>query len=402
MKILYIHQYFKTPNEPGGTRSYWISKELISRGHNVTMICSTNQRNPEPCIKVIDGIKVIYVKNTYSNYMSIPRKLWAFINFVRLALIQARKEKDVDLVFATSTPLTVGYIALRLKKIMKWPYVFEVRDLWPEFPIQIGAIKNKLIIKWLKNLERTIYDNSEHVIALSPGMKDGVLAAGTPANKCSMVPNMSKPDLFYPHENSREILSTFNIDTKKFNVIHFGSMGRANGLRYIIDVARCLQSMSDDSINFIFMGEGATRPIIQKLAEDLGLTNVRFLGNHKMSVVSEVVNCCDASITCFMDLPILYTNSPNKLFDSLSAGKPIIVNSAGWTKDLVEQENCGFYVDPNNPEDCAVKLIQCKSNRDLLKLWGDNSRRLSLEVFDKKLLSAQVANILESSYNKLS
>lgn len=399
MHILYIHQYFKTPNEPGGTRSYWISKELVKRGHHVTVVCSTNKQNPSPCTRIIEGINVIYVKNEYSNYMSIPRKVYSFLNFIRLAINESRKQKGIDLVFATSTPLTVGYVALRLKKQKGWPYVFEVRDLWPEFPIQIGAIKNRVVIKLLRRLEKNIYDKAEHIIALSPGMMAGIVATGVPVQKCSVIPNMSKPDEFYPHERSKEIMDNFGIDNDKFNVIHFGSMGRANGLSYIIETAKCLKDRGDNSVNFIFMGDGATLPVIKKQAEDYNLNNVYFLGNHKMSVVSEVVNCCDASITSFLDLPILYTNSPNKLFDSLSAGKPIIVNSAGWTKDLVEGQNCGFYVDPNDPKDFADKLMRYQKEVDLLNTWGENSRRLSIETFDKAILSAEVVNILETSLN---
>lgn len=396
MHILYIHQYFNTPQEPGGTRSYWISQELIRRGHQVTMITATNAKlHPTPCEMDVDGIHVIYVKNEYSNYMSALRKVLSFINFVRRAIKAGKQVKDVDLVYATSTPLTVGYIAMQLKKKRGWRYVFEVRDLWPEFPIQIGAIKNKLAIKYLRGLERRIYKKSEFVVALSPGMQEGVIDVGMPENKTAMIPNMSKPDKFYPHEKNVEISKQFGIDLTKFNVVHFGSMGKANGLQYIIEAARCLKEKRDDSIRFIFLGFGATEPVIKKLSEDYCLNNVQFLGNHPMSTVAEVVNCCDASITTFLPLPILKTNSPNKLFDSLSAGKPIIVNSAGWTKDLVEKEDCGFFVDPERPEELAVKLLEIKDNKEQLERWGDNSRKLSLEVFDKNILAAKVADVLE-------
>ena len=400
MKILYIHQYFKTPNEPGGTRSYWISKELVKRGHQVTVI-TAERKGLEPGERDIDGIHVMVVKNEYNNYMSAPRKVWSFVNFIRLAIREAKKVKDVDLVYATSTPLTVGYIAMRLKKKKGWPYVFEVRDLWPEFPIQIGAIRNKLAIKYLRGLERKIYKNSEFVVALSPGMQDGVVAAGMPVEKTAMIPNMSKPDKFYPHEPNLETAKQFGLDLDKFNVIHFGSMGKANGLEYIIEAARVLHKKGDDSIRFVFMGDGSTQPKIKMLAEEYGLNSVSFLGNHPMAVVSEVVNCCDLSITTFLPLPILKTNSPNKLFDSLSAGKPIAVNSAGWTKDLVEKEDCGFYVDAEKPEELAEKLLEIKDDKVLLERWGKNSRRLSLEEFDKEILSGKVADVLEKVYNDI-
>lgn len=396
MNILYIHQYFTTPEEPGGTRSYWISKELIKRGHKVIMITSTNNKHYNPGVEIIDGIEVHYLNNPYSNYMSIPRKLWAFINFVRLAIKECAQQKDIDLVFATSTPLTVGFIALFLKKVYSWRYVFEVRDLWPEFPIQIGAIKNKLLIWMLRKLEQQIYKQSEHIIALSPGMKEGVLSTGIIDVKCSIVPNMSKPEEFYPHEPSADIINQFNLDSAKFKVIHFGSMGVANGLEYIIEAAKNVKDRADNDIDFIFLGSGSTQPILENKVKEYALSNVHFLGNHNMKIVSEVVNCCDVTITTFKNLPILHTNSPNKLFDSLSAGKPVIVNSSGWTKDLVEQYQCGFYVNPDNPEDLACRLIEIKSNNNLLQKWGNNARKLSVEVFDKSILSARVADVLES------
>lgn len=397
MIILYIHQYFVTPSEPGGTRSYWISRELIKRGHQVVMITSTNKRHPEEKVEMIDGIEVHYVKNDYDNYMSKVQKVQSFLRFMRKSINEASKINDADIVFATSTPLTVGAVALKLKKSKGLKYVFEVRDLWPEFPIQIGAIRNSLIIRVLRAFERKIYEKSEHVVALSPGMKEGVIAVGTPESKVSMIPNMSKPDKFYPHEPDLETARQFGIDINDFNIIHFGAMGPANGLDYVIETAKLCQQQGLKDVRFIFMGDGATQPILKKKTEEYGLTNVKFLGNHKMSMVSEVVNLSDLSMTSFKNLPILATNSPNKLFDSLSAGKPIVVNSAGWTKDLVEKEDCGFFVDPDNPQDFVDKIKLYKDNTPLLEKWGKNARKLSETTFDKAILSSKVADVIENA-----
>lgn len=395
MKILYVHQYFCTPDEPGGTRSYWFARELVGRGHHVVMITSTNAAHSDAGGVNIDGIDVVYVKNEYSNYFSPLRKVWSFVKFMGASIRLAGKEKDVDIVYATSTPLTVGVVALWLKWRKRWKYIFEVRDLWPEFPIQVGAIKNRLVIQVLRWLERKIYAKAEFVVALSPGMMDGVLQAGTPKEKVCVIPNMSKPEEFYPHEPSPEIMERFGLHKDKFNIVHFGSMGVANGLMYIVDTAKLLRDQGVDDVNFVFVGDGATLPKLQAEVEREGLKNVQFLGAHKMSVVSEIVNCCDASITSFLDLPILYTNSPNKLFDSLSAGKPIIVNSAGWTKELVEGENCGCYVNPNEPQDFVDKIVKMKDDEELLLTWGKNARRLSIEVFDRAKLSKQMAEVVE-------
>lgn len=397
MKILYIHQYFRTPYEPGGNRSYWISKELVKRGHQVVMITSTNKFHPEEKVEHIDGIEVHYVKNAYSNYMTKVQKIMSFMRFVKNSIKESSKIDDAKIVFATSTPLTIGAVALWLKRVKGYKYVFEVRDLWPEFPIQIGAVRNSLLIKVLRAFERKIYDKSEHVVALSPGMKAGVIAAGTPESKITMIPNMSKPDEFYPHEPNMEFAKEFGINTENFNIIHFGSMGPANGLGYIIETAKLCREQGLEDVNFIFMGDGATQPILKKKVEEYGLDNVKFLGNYKMSVVSEVVNLCDLSMTSFKNLPILATNSPNKLFDSLSAGKPIVVNSAGWTKDLVEKDECGFFVDPDNPQEFVDKIKLYKDNKPLLDKWGKNARKLSETTFDKAILSSKVADVIEKA-----
>lgn len=390
-----------TPQEPGATRSYWISKELVKRGHHVTVITGNSESKHKPGRFERDGIDVIYVNNLYNNSQTKLQKIWSFVKFVFQSISVAMKEKNVDLVYATSTPLTIGAVALALRILKEWHYVFEVRDLWPEFPIQVGAVKNPMLIWLLRKFERCIYKYSEHVVALSPGMQEGVVKAGTPVEKTSMIPNMSKPDIFHPHEVNQEVVKRFNLDLKKFNVIHFGMLAVANGLEYIVNAAIELKKRGDNTINFIFMGEGAMEPELKEIVRREGLSNVQFLGNHPVGVVAEVTNCCRASITSFKNLPILATNSPNKLFDSLSAGKPIIVNSAGWTKDMVEQENCGFYVDVEKPEMLADKLLEYKDQKELLEEWGKNARRLSVEVYDKAKLSAQVADVLERTYTNL-
>ena len=399
MKVLYIHQYFNTPEQPGGTRSYWIAKELVKRGHQVVMITSTRGTNVEVGKKNVDGIDVVYLKNDYSNYMSKTQKVKSFLRFMDLSIKEAKKEKNVDIVYATSTPLTVGYVALRLRHVKKWRYVFEVRDLWPEFPIQIGAIRNTLLIRFLRFIEKRIYKKAEHVVALSPGMKDGVLLTGISESKVSMIPNMSKPEEFYPREKSRFYADKFSIDMNKFNIVHFGSMGKANGLKYLVEAAKLFHDNRIEEVNFIFIGDGATLPELKKLTTKYRLTNIQFIKPQKMSILSEIVNLCDMSVISFLNLPILYTNSPNKLFDSLSAGKPIIVNSAGWTKELVEKNDCGFYVDPENPMDFYDKIVSCKDNRSLLKRWGENARNLSLTKFDRNLLAKEVADVIEKMAN---
>lgn len=393
--ILYIHQYFKTPEEPGGTRSYWLAKELIKYGYSVSMITSSVKFNNKITRLNIDGIDVIYIKEDYNQNMSFVRRLIAFFRFMYKSTVIALKQKNIDLVFATSTPLTIGIPALVLKKIKKTPYIFEVRDLWPEVPIQMGAIKNTFLIKLTKGLEKIIYVNARHIIALSPGMKKGVLKY-VEEYKVSMISNMSKKDEFWSRKKNINIEKKLGLNPNSFKIVHFGALGLANGADSIIDAAKLIKD--DKSIEFLFLGGGSEEPVLKEQCKLNNIHNVKFLGRFSMKDTSEIVNLSDVSIVSFKDLPILYTNSPNKLFDSLSAGKPIIVNSAGWTKDLVEKYSCGFYVNPNNPKELIEKIRLLQNNHELTKNMGLNSRKLAENRYDKSILCKQFVEVIKKSH----
>lgn len=394
MRILYIHQYFKTPQEPGGTRSYWIAKELVARGHEVVILTTrTSGGTGDVDVVNIDGIKVVYFNIAYNQSMTIMQRLKSFASFMLQATKYGWSVKNLDLLIATSTPLTVGVPALLLKWFKKKPYIFEVRDLWPEVPIQMGALSNRFLQFLARWFEKTIYRNAEHVIALSPGMQDGV-ARYIPIERTSMIPNMAKIEEFWPREKNISLMKTLGLSVDTFKVIHFGALGMANGVETIIDTARLMRD--DKTVDFIFLGAGAMENTIKAICHKEGLKNVTFLARTPMKETSEIVNFCDVSLVSFKNIPILYTNSPNKLFDSLSAGKPILVNSNGWTRKLVESEKCGYYVNPNDPSDLKRKISTLKNNPVELKDMGENSRRIAVEKFDKKHLCRQFADKVES------
>lgn len=392
MKILYIHQYFKTPSEPGGTRSYWIARELIKNGHEVTMITTSSHIKSKEENMFIDGINVIYLRVPYNQKMGILDRLKSFTSFMFRSSAYVLKNKTFDFIIATSTPLTVGLPALVAKKLKKIPYVFEVRDLWPEVPIQMGGLKNKFIQKLAFWFEKKIYTNAEHIVALSPGMADGVRKQGIRDSKISMIPNMAKIEEFWPRPIKTELIKELGLRDDSFKLIHFGALGLANGAEYIVDAANMLKDRTD--VDFIFLGGGSTEDVLKIKVDQLALSNVYFLGRFPMKETSEIVNFCDVSVVTFMDLPILYTNSPNKFFDSLSAGKPLIVNSAGWTKDLVESTGCGVFVDPKKPSELAAQIVELKSNPEALTEMGKRSRLLAENQYDKAILCKEFAEII--------
>lgn len=346
----------------------------------------------------MDGIHVIYIRNAYSNDMTIVRRMISFIKFMILSTWVSLCQKRINLVYATSTPLTIGIPALFLKWFKRKPFIFEVRDLWPEVPIQMGGLRNPLFKYMALALEKIIYQNARHIVTLSPGMKDGVLKRGIDEKKVSMIPNMSKIDKFWRREKNNQIAEIFNIDLNNFNLIHFGTMGRANGLEYIVNAANLIQKKGIFDVSFIFMGKGAIKEKLIKMKKEMKLSNIIFIEAQPMEIVSDVVNLCDVSIVPFVNLPILQTNSPNKLFDSLSAGIPVVVNSAGWTKDLVEENQCGVYVDPGKPEELVEKILTWKIHPELLVEMGSAARKLAEREYDKSILSKKFISIIKANF----
>lgn len=402
-KILYINQYFRHPKEPGITRSYWIARELIKAGYDVTMLAHRNAlldfvENPPAVEKTtIDDIRVIYVRNEYDNSMGVIARSWSFLKFMFKSTYYALREKNVDLVIATSTPLTVAFPALMRKWFKKTPFIFEVRDLWPEGPIQMGGIKNQFVIKFLQWFEKTTYKNAIHVVALSPGMQEGVIKH-IPKERTTMIPNMAKIDKFWPREKDVELMKAMGLKTKSFKVIYFGQMGLSNAIPYILETIIIINRQNANDIEFLFVGHGKFFKEIEGFAKNEGFKNIKVFGRKTMSEMSEIINFCDLSLVTFTNLPILYTNSPNKLFDSLSAGIPVIVNSPGWTKHMVETHQCGLFSDPEKPEDMAEKIIWLKENPKARDEMGKNARKLAETKYDKSILCKQFVDVVNQVF----
>ena len=404
MKILYIHQYFKTPLQSGSTRSYWISKALIEKGHEVTVISGTTNKNQKPGNFYHEKIKVKYFYTFYNQKMSVLRRAFAFFRFtiqaINYIILNGRK---FDLIYATSTPLTTGIPALFAKYFLNKPFVFEVRDVWPEVPIQMGAIRNQVLIVLLKKLESLIYRCSSLIITLSPDMTELVKQnTNKDSNRIHTISNMSKIDLFWKRKIDKSITDKYKLDNNAFKVVYFGAIGRSNGLMDAIKLFELYSKKykASKKIQFIIIGNGSEFDTLKKYSDHLNYLNIKLIAGKPLNVVSELVNSCDASLISFLNIPILNSNSPNKLFDSLSAELPIIVNSEGWTKSLVEKYQCGVYYKYGDfiSFEAALNQLQIKRNQ---KKFSKNARELALTKFDKSILCEKVCNLIEITFQKL-
>ena len=391
MKILYIHQYFKTPQEGGAIRSYYLSKGLVEHGFEVEMITTHNAKVYRKT--VVDGVTVHYLPVRYANSMGFLSRLLAFLRFVTKAKKLARKINDVDLAYVTSTPLTVGFIALWLKKKKNIPFIFEVRDLWPTAPIEMGAIKGRPLKKWLYGLEAKIYREADKIVSLSPGMRDWIKGV-VPEKDVYMIPNMADCQ-FFNNEIKDPKLVEFYHAKNPFVITYLGSIGPTNKLEYFLDIAEsCLKQKIN--IQFKIVGHGGRLSHIKLSSYLKKLSNVEFIPHQNKEGVRAILNVSDATYVCFANMPILATNSPNKLFDSLASGKLTIVNTPGWTKDLVEKYKCGFYADPLNPQDFVNKITPFLERRDLLETHKKNARSIAEEHYSKKMQIQKLVSVLNN------
>jgi len=289
MHILYLHQHFTTRRGYTGNRSYEFSKFLLERGHKITMICSGVENEPrltlEPSQEFkeveIDGIHCVPIRAANANPLTITkhsgyRRMLYFLHFVKVAKRVGRQLPKPDIVFSTHTPLTIGLAGLDLAKYHGVPHVFEVRDLWPQALINLGVLKNPLVIAWMRYLERKIYKASEQVVALSPGMKEGVVASGVISpDDVHMIPNASDIGLFNPdldRQFGRERLQLGD----RIAAIYFGGMGIANNLEYAIDAAKILADRGRDDIVVVLHGGGGRKEAHKQQVQELGLKNVIF------------------------------------------------------------------------------------------------------------------------------
>jgi glycosyltransferase involved in cell wall biosynthesis len=384
MRILYLHQYFRTPEQGGALRSYYLATALVEAGYEVEMITAHN--SPDYRRETVTGITVHYLPVAYDNAFGFFRRVKSFLQFAWQSTRLALSLKGIAICYATSTPITVGLTALILKKVKRIPFYFEVRDLWPEAPIQLGYIRNKMLIRLLHALERQLYRAAEKTIALSPGMAKGI-ALHQPAGAIHLLPNMADTAFFTPVPSRRWQAQD------PFYICYTGAIARANRLDFLLDIARLCRDRHLAQVKFLIAGTGAEARRLAEKSGSLGLRNVSFLGYLNREQIRELLQTAHATYTSFDRHLILQTNSPNKFFDSLAAGKLTIVNTRGWLQELVEQHQCGFYADPCQPEAFIRKLQPYLTNANLLVEAQQHARQLAEQQFSRHLVTRRFLDL---------
>ncbi len=380
MKVLYIHQYFKTPAEGGALRSYYLAKALVGKGFSVDVITAHNQ--PKKLTKQIDDITVHYLPVFYDNSLPFRKRIGAFLRFVRLAAVLALRLPKPSLCYVMTTPLTTGWVGLWMKWTRRVPFVFEVGDLWPKVPIDMGVIHQRWMQRILYRFEKLCYQQARGIVALSPDIADYIRHI-VPDQPLETIPNIADIDFFTPTPKNPELAKKYGVENK-FVVSYTGTLGMANHLEYLLDAARSVAGLP---IAFLVVGAGAEKEklVAQKNAE--GLSHLTFLPATNKEGVKEILAVSDAVFLSFLPIESLATGSPNKLFDGLAAGKLIISNFSGWTKTLIETNDAGFAYPPESPHVFAEKINLFMQNPRILQSFQRNARQLAENSFSLDTLA---------------
>lgn len=386
MKILIFYQYFGTPSGGWSTRYYEFTRRWVKAGHSVTVVTSPYYKSDIQADgfisrKNVEGVEVIVINSPDSNKDSFFKRAWNAFRFSIVSIYFALSE-DHDLVLSSSGPITTAVPGLFSKWIRGKKLVFEVRDLWPKGGIELGKLKNPIIQRIALGFEKIIYKNSSLVVACSGGMEQGVKNV-VPEVSTLVISNSSDVELFSNNEHFPNLPQDFDATLPIF--IYAGSLGLMDDCSQILEGLRLIDNLE---YNVVFIGDGAERNLLERLCEDYGLhRKVWFLGLIPKTEVVKWFGLARASFVTFKDLPVLGTNSPNKMFDSFAAGVPIIQSTRGWIANLVNQSSCGINVDPTKPKDFADAIQLFLENPDLANEMGRNAKALAENDFNRTVLS---------------
>lgn len=402
MKVLYFHQYFSTPDGAAGTRSYEMAKQLVARGHHVLMICGSAERGATGLHQsfvngrrrgvIAEGIEVLEYDLSYSNSQGLLRRSALFLRFA-LRSARVALTEPYDLVFATSTPLTAGIPGVLAKWLRRKPFVFEVRDLWPELPRAMGVIRNRIVLASLSALEWITYHSARSLVALSPGIRDGIARRGIAAARITMIPNGCDMDLF---AGAREPWRPDGVKPTDFVAVFAGAHGLANGLDAALNAAAELKRAGRNDIRVVLIGAGRLKPSLQERARRERLDNVAFCAPVGKERLAGLLAGADIGLQLLANVPAFYDGtSPNKFFDYLSAGLPVLINYPGWLANVVAEHECGYAVSPDDPGAFAAALIHAADHRAELRQMGQRARCLGAQRFNRVALATEFVDCLE-------
>jgi len=397
MKILYFYQYFSTPKGSWGTRVYEFARNWVEQGHEVTVVTSIYSKSDLVANKFletqyIDGIKVKIVNVIIDNKQKALKRIWTWLVYLFFSSWYALF-LSADIVIASSGPITVGFPGLVARYFRKRKFVFEARDIWPQTVIEMGMLKNKLLQRFSYWFEKKCYKASSHVITLSSGMVNDILSR-FPETKVTSVPNSANIVLF-SNPSSHEI----NEWRDRKYAIYTGNIGVVNNSEWLLDTAVELTKRGRNDIYILLIGEGPLKTDLANKAGQMGIDNFIIMSLISKTDLVAYIQHAMVSLVPLQSFPILSTSSPNKFFESLAAGVPVIQNTNGWMKDFLEKHEIGFTIESDDYRSLANVLIQIADKEIDITKMQVTAKTIAAKEFDKDVLAEKMLCVLKSVVN---
>lgn len=401
MHILLIHQAFAALDEAGGTRHHELARHLVGKGHRVTIIASpvsyltgktrlkrirwVEKQEPEP------GICILRTYTYSALHKSFVHRVFSFLSFMVSSFLVGIGVSDIDLVWGTSPPIFQGITAWLIARLKRVPFLFEVRDLWPAFAIAVGVLRNPILVRASLWLESFLYQHADRVMVNSPGFIEHVTQRG--ARQIELVPNGAEPEMFQPQSTGAAFRQRHQLEDK-FILLYAGAHGISNDLGVVLQCAALLRDRTD--IQFLFVGDGKEKNNLQTQASQLALHNVLFLPSVPKDRMSEIFASADAGIAILKPLELYKTTYPNKVFDYMAAGRPVVLAIGGVICDVVESAGAGIAVPPGDANTMAKAIAELVAHPETSKNMGLAGRKYIEEYFNRRELADKLALVLEN------
>lgn len=408
MKIIYLHQYFRFPYESGGTRSYDLSRGFIDNGYSVEIISATSnlkyKNNSTWFVHEEDGLKIHYIYLPYDNTMSYFERGIVFFKFIYYATSKLFLLRG-DLVLATSTPLTIGIPALLNKWFNKKKFIFETRDVWPEAVIAIGVVNNSIMKVLLYKLEQVIYRNASAIIPLSTDMKASIVGRYNFLNnkEIEVIENISEIDRFQNIVDKDRSIITEKIGFKpRFSILYAGTFGKVNGIDYVVELAAQTFEL-DPSIVFILIGKGAEKERVVRLSKDKGLLNknIFILDVVTKNELPQLYFETQMGSSYVIGIKELWANSANKFFDTLAAGRPILINHKGWQEEIIKEDNIGYVLPENIDKQAVSNFVSYSQDIDKYHIQTRNALNKAKNCYSLDVAVSKYIRVFNELKNKL-
>ncbi|MDB5234513.1 MAG: glycosyltransferase WbuB [Hymenobacter sp.] len=398
MHIAVFSQYHTNPDCPATSRHYTLLAH-IAKTHRVTLLTTPAWKGQQLTRQfpwVPAGVEIREAHVPYDNTMGPARRALSFAQYAAWAVRAGLRMEKPDVIWGISTPLTAAWAAAQVARWRRVPWVFEAQDLWPAFPIAMGAVPTALARQQLYRLEKRLYKSARHIMTLSPDMTRYVTDMGIAPGKVTTVLNGT--DLELAARATPKAVAALRqaqgLEGKRV-ILYAGTFGRANDIPTLVAAAEAMAA-TDSEVVWLFLGHGFFEPLIAAAAARWP-GRIQLVGGQPRHEVFTWFAMAEVSVASFLPLPVLDANSPAKLYDSLAVGTPVVVTNQGWTKALVEQHRCGWYVPAGDAPALAATLRELLAQPGALLRAGEQGRLLAAEAFDRQRLAATVQRLLEAA-----